>query len=96
MFPPSSVDSVMNSVASIINLSAVDKNQIATKLHIDVLLKSEVFQSLDGVAVSAIGIILFVLLCAIAICITRKFPKVQQLLMEIRNIIFWNFLIRYF
>ncbi len=59
-------------------------------------MNSEVFQSLDGVALSAIGILLSLLLLAIVLLITKKSPKVQIFFMKIKNTIFWNFLIRYF
>ncbi len=60
------------------------------------MLKSSLVQSLDGVAVAAIGIVLFIIVCGIAICLTKKSPKVQQFFLKIKNTIFWNFLIRYF
>jgi hypothetical protein len=51
---------------------------------------------LDGVALSAIGILVVVLVLGLAVVVSRKSKKVSQLLMKIYTTIFWNFLIRYF
>ena len=95
-YPPSSVDIVTSSVSGIINLTSLDKKQIASFLHLDSLAKNAVIESLDGVALSAIGILAFVIFCGLAIYITKKIPKVHQFLLKVRDFIFWNFLIRYF
>ena len=96
MFPPASVDIVISSIAGIINLSSLDKKQIASKLHLDVITNSDVFKSLDGVALSAIGILIVVLVIGVSIFLSRRSPKVHEFFMSIKNTIFWNFLIRYF
>lgn len=96
MIPPASVDLVITSIAGIINLSSLDKKQIAQTLHLDVITNSEVFKSLDGVALSAIGIVLLVLIICLSILLSKKIPKVHEFFMSIKNTIFWNFLIRYF
>ena len=51
---------------------------------------------MDGVALSAIGILVVVLVLGLAVMISRKSKKVNQILMKIYSTIFWNFLIRYF
>ena len=96
MYPPASVDMVINSVSGIINLSSLDKKQIATTLHLDAITNSSVFQSLDGVALSAIGIIILLLAIGTMILISKKVPKVHDFFMKLKETIFWNFLIRYF
>ena len=96
MLPPASVDLVIDSIAGIINLSAIDKKQIASTLHLDVITNSEVFKSLDGVALSAIAILLVVLMIGVLIILSKKVPKVHEFFLNIKNTIFWNFLIRYF
>jgi hypothetical protein len=96
MFPPASVDLIINAVSGIINLSSLDKKQIASSLHLDAVTNSTVFQSLDGVALSAIGIIILLLVIGILIVLSKKIPKVHDFFMKIKNTIFWNFLIRYF
>ena len=90
------MDIVTESVSGIINLSSVDKKKIAEILHLEQLANNSVFQSLDGVAMTAIVIAIVVIICAVAIIITRNCYKVQSLLLRIRDAIFWNFLIRYF
>ena len=96
LYPPSSVDIVTTSISGIINLTSLDKNQIASFLHLDAIANNPLFESLDGVALSAIGILVFVLFCGITMFITKKFHKVYNILIKIRDFIFWNFLIRYF
>ena len=96
MLAPASVQIMAESVSGIINLTSFDKEKIASKLRLDSITNSQVFQSLDGVALSAIGILLIVIFLLIVIAITRKSPKVFQFFTRIRDIIFWNFLIRYF
>ena len=96
MFPPASVDLIINAVSGIINLSSLDKKQIASSLHLDAITNSTVFQSLDGVALSAIGIIILLLVIGTSIVLSKKIPKVHDFFMKIKNTIFWNFLIRYF
>ncbi len=96
IFAPSSVEIVIESISGIINLSSLDKQQIAEKLRLDTVSKSKVFQSLDGVALSAIFILLALLVIGLALVISRKSPKARQLFTKIKNMIFWNFLIRYF
>ena len=51
---------------------------------------------MDGVALSAIGILIAVFVIGLAVVISRKSPKVHQFFMKIYRIIFWNFIIRYF
>ena len=75
MYAPSSVEVVINSVSGIINLSSLDKQQAASFIGLDSLKDSEVFQSLDGVALAAIGILIFIALCGLAIVITKRVPK---------------------
>ena len=71
MFAPASVDLVIDSVSGIINLSSLDKQQVAYKLHLDAITNSTVFQSLDGVALSSIVIVIVILLLGVAIVISR-------------------------
>ncbi len=87
---------MIESVSGIINLTSLDKEKIASKLHLDAITNSQVFQSLDGVALSAFVILLIVIVLLVAIVISRKSPKVLQFFTKIRNTIFWNFIIRYF
>ena len=47
-------------------------------------------------ALSAFGILIVISVLGLAVLITRKSPKARELLMKIKNTIFWNFLIRYF
>ena len=96
MFPPASVEIVINAISGIINLSSLDKKQIASTLHLDAITNSTVFQSLDGVALSAIGILILLLVVGTSIVVSRKIPRVHDFFMKIKNTIFWNFLIRYF
>ena len=96
IFAPSSVEIVIESISGIINLSSLDKQQIAEKLRLDIISNSRVFQSLDGVALSAILILLALLVIGLASVVSRKSPKAHQLFLKIKNTIFWNFLIRYF
>ena len=77
-------------------MSSLDKQQRASTLHLDTITDSTFFQSLDGVALSAIGILIVVLVISLSIVISRKSPKVHEFFLRIKNIIFWNFLIRYF
>jgi hypothetical protein len=93
---PSSVLIVFDTIAGIINLSSIDKQAIASGMHLDAITKSEVYQSLDGVALSVIGIFIVLLVIGIAFVITKTSPKVHQHLVKVKNTIFWNFLIRYF
>ena len=96
MFPPASVDIVINTVSGIINLSSLDKKKIASTLYLDAITNSTFFQSLDGVALSAIGIFFLLLVIGTIILISKKVPKVHDFFMKLKDTIFWNFLIRYF
>jgi hypothetical protein len=96
IFAPSSVEIVIESISGIINLSSLDKQQIAEKLRLETISNSRVFQSLEGVALSAIFILLVLLVIGLALVVSRKSPKTHQLFLKIKNTIFWNFLIRYF
>ena len=96
MFAPSSVEIAMSSISGIINLSSIDKKQAASLLGLDSLQKSEVYQSLDGVALSAIGLLIFIATCGAVYLITKNVPKAKQLVVRVNKMIFWNFLIRYF
>ena len=77
MFPPASVDLVINAISGIINLSSLDKKQIASFIHLDAVTNSSVFQSLDGVALSAVGIIVCLLIIGVLLCLTKKIEKVN-------------------
>jgi hypothetical protein len=96
MFPPASVDMVINAISGIINLSSLDKKQFASTLHLDAITNSTVFQSLDGVALSAISIFLLLLVIGILVVVSKSVPKVHMFFMKIKNTLFLNFLIRYF
>lgn len=96
MYMPASVDVVINSVNGIITLSSLDKNKIASFLHLDSITNSKVFQSLDGLAIAGIGILIIIVVIGFLILISRKCPKLLLFFTKIKNIIFWNFLIRYF
>lgn len=87
---------VINQIAGIINLSSLDKEKVATLLHLDSITESELFKSLDGIALSAIGIVLAVLFIGVALLISRYSPRVYEFFLKIKQTIFWNFLIRYF
>jgi hypothetical protein len=75
---PASVEIVVGQITGIINLSSIDKNAIAKALHLDVITQSAVFQSLDGVALSAIGIILAVVVIGLAILLSRWSSRVHD------------------
>ena len=93
---PASVDIVVSSISGIINLSSLDKQLIAAKLHLNAIMDNTFFQSLDGVALSAIGILFVVLVIGLSILVSRKSAKAHYYFVKIKNTIFWNFLIRYF
>jgi hypothetical protein len=61
-----------------------------------VITKSAVYKSLDGVALSAIGILIAILVIGIALVLSRFNKNVQAFILGIKRAIFWNFLIRYF
>jgi hypothetical protein len=63
---------------------------------LDAITNSEVFQSLDGVALSAIGILTAVVFIGFVLLVSRKSPKVHEFFLKIKRTLFWNFLIRYF
>jgi hypothetical protein len=69
---------VIDQITGIINLSSIDKNAIARYLHLDVITQSAVFQSLDGVALSAIGIILAVVVIGLSILLSRWSNRVHE------------------
>ena len=69
---------VISEIAGIINLSKLDKEAAAKFLHLDTIISSALFQSLDGVALSAIGVVLAVIVIGFAIFISRKSPRVQE------------------
>jgi len=96
MLLPSSVELVFTSISGIINLSSFDKQKIASYLKLDKLQQSEVYQSLDGIALAGIGILILIAVCGTAIYITKRAPKLRSILLRINRVIFWNFLIRYF
>jgi hypothetical protein len=96
MILPASVEIIINAISGIINLSSLDKKQIAASIHLDEITESSVFQSLDGVALSAIGIILVLVTIGLCILISKKVPKIHVFFLKVKNTIFWNFLIRYF
>jgi hypothetical protein len=96
MILPASVDIIINAISGIINLSSLDKKQIAASIHLDAITESSVFKSLDGVALSAIGIILVLVTIGLCILISRKIPIVHVFFLKVKNTIFWNLLIRYF
>ena len=47
-------------------------------------------------ALSAIGIALVVLIIILAVIITRSSPRAYDFFSQVKQTIFWNFLIRYF
>ena len=96
MFAPSSVEVFIDSISGIFNLSSLDKELVASKLGLNAITSSQVFQRLDMVALSGIGILLVVFMFSIAMIISRVSPAAHDLFLRIKNFIFWNFLIRYF
>jgi len=66
------------------------------KLNLEVIANSEFFKSLNGVAFAAIFVLLATFMIGFVVLITRKFPKVHLWFLKIKDMIFWNFLIRYF
>ena len=93
---PASVEMVIGQIAGIINLSSLDKDKAAKLLHLESITQSAVFQSLDGVALSAIGILLAVFIIGFALLISKYSPRVYEFFERIKQTVFWNFLIRYF
>jgi hypothetical protein len=88
---------MINTITGIISLSSLDKKKIAEMLHLDQakLTNDGLLNNLDGVAFSAIFILLLVVVLALGIYFGRNSPKFRSLLLKITNVIFWNFLIRY-
>jgi hypothetical protein len=93
---PASVEMVVGEIAGIINLSSIDKDAIARFLHLDSITNSTVYKRLDGVALSAIGVLIAILVIGISIILSRCSKKVYEFFQGIKRMIFWNFLIRYF
>ncbi len=95
---PANVSIMINTITGIINLSSLDKKSIAEKLHLDQakLAKDGLLSNLDGIAFSAVFVVLIVLVLVMGIYFGRNSPKVRSILLKIKNVIFWNFLIRYF
>jgi hypothetical protein len=85
-------------VTGIINLSSLNKDQIANTLNIDQakLSKGGLFDNLDGVAFCAFFIVLLVLFLGVGVYFGRNSPKLRSTLLKIIAVVFWNFLIRYF
>lgn len=64
--------------------------------HLGTIENNKFIQSLDGIAVAGIGLVILILVIGLSILISRKNPKVNQFFIKVKNMIFWNFLIRYF
>ncbi len=75
---PASVSIFITTITSIINLSSLSKDGIATTLHIDPAKISSggLFDHLDGVALSAILVVIIILALGLCICLARNVPKV--------------------
>ncbi len=84
MFPPASVEMFIDSVSGIINLSSIDKGKIASILHLEAITNSDIYQRLDGVALSAIGILLIILGIGLAVLVLRNSPKAYEFVMKIK------------
>ncbi len=94
---PAAVSIMINTITGIINLSSLDKQRMTEMLHMDQtkLTNDGLLNNLDGVAFSAIFILLLVVVLSLGIHFGRSSPKFRSLLLKIANVIFWNFLIRY-
>lgn len=75
---PASVSIFINTITSIINLSSLNKDVIASTLHIDPakLTTGGLFDQLDGVALSAILVAIIILALVLCVCLARNVPKV--------------------
>lgn len=94
---PASVQLIMKTISDIINLSSFDKTIVTSKLKLPSFISDEksVFMKLGLVALS-IGLILVIALLVVIFIKIIKNPRVKQILLKIKNFLFWNFLIRYF
>jgi hypothetical protein len=63
---------------------------------LEAITNNDIYQRLDGVALSAIGILLIILGIGLAVLVLRNSPKAYGFVMKIKESLFWNFLIRYF
>jgi len=87
---------IVKEIDGIINLSSFDKKAAAEKLKLDSLFKEgSILDSLGGVSLAIIGIVLLILLLVVLRFACRH-PKVVAIVQKVKNFLFWNFLIRYF
>jgi hypothetical protein len=93
---PASVQIFVSAIDGIVNLSAFDKKAAASKLKLESLFREGSFlNSLGGVSLAVIGVVFLILLLVVMRFVCRH-PKVAPLVQKIKDILFWNFLIRYF
>ena len=93
---PASVQTIVKEIDGIINLSSFDKQAAAEKLKLDSLFKEGgILDSLGGVSLAIIGIVLLILLLVVLKFACRH-PKVVAIVQKVKEFLFWNFLIRYF
>jgi len=93
---PASVHAIISAIDGIVNLSSLDKKAVAAKVKLDSLFAEGSFlNSLGGVSLAIIGVVILIILLVACRCLCRH-PKVLSLLVKVRDLLFWNFLIRYF